>query len=169
MAKPRRLLLAAFAAWTICVALGLACRAPLTSDEAAYALIARGDGESWLYRSRGVVAMARAGLLLGDNEIALRLVPTLASLSFVLAVFAVGRRAFSPRVGAASAAVLAGAHPFVLRGFELLGDVPAAACLLVRSRSSPASSPLNHRRVIGSSARHRCSRPRFTCVTAARR
>jgi 4-amino-4-deoxy-L-arabinose transferase-like glycosyltransferase len=124
------LLLAAFAAWTICVALGLACRAPLTSDEAAYALIARGDGESWLYRSRGVVAMARAGLLLGDDEIALRLVPTLASLSFVLAVFAVGRRAFSPRVGAASAAVLAGAHPFVLRGFELLGDVPAAACLL---------------------------------------
>jgi hypothetical protein len=124
------LLLAAFAAWTTCVALGLACRAPLTSDEAAYALIARGDGESWLYRSRGVVAMARVGLLLGDDEIALRLVPTLASLSFVLAVFAVGRRAFSPRVGAASAAVLAGAHPFVLRGFELLGDVPAAACLL---------------------------------------
>ncbi len=127
---PRRLLVAAVIAWSACVAIGLLCRAPLTSDEAAYALLARGDGETWLYRSRGVVVLARLGLALGDDELALRLVPTLASLPLVLAVAAVGRRAFGAWTGAIAAAVIAGAHPFVLRGFELLGDLPAAACVL---------------------------------------
>jgi len=130
MVSPRRLVLAALLAWSISATAGLLCRSPLATDEAAYALIARGDGASWLYRSRGVVVMARAGLALGDSELALRLLPTLVSLLFVLAVAAVGRRAFGARVGAIAAAVIAGAHPFLLRSFELLGDLPAAACLL---------------------------------------
>jgi hypothetical protein len=129
----RRLLFAAFAAWTISVTIGLLCRAPLTSDEAAYALIARGDGEAWLYRSRGVVALAELGAWLagdGGDERVLRLPMLLAGLPLVLAVGAVGGRAFGARVGAIAASIIAGAHPFVLRGFELLGDVPATACLL---------------------------------------
>jgi hypothetical protein len=120
----------ACAAWVVSVAIGLSVRAPLTSDEAAYALLARGSAVDWLYRSRGVVAIARVGIALGGSDIALRLVPTLVSGSLVIAVAAVGRRAFGPWVGAGSAAVIAGAHPFVLRGFELLGDLPATACLL---------------------------------------
>jgi hypothetical protein len=129
----RRLVFAAFAAWTISVAIGLLCRAPLTGDEAAYALIARGDGEAWLYRSRGVVAFAELGAWLagGDaDERLLRLPMLVAGLPLVFAVAAVGSRAFGARAGAIAAAIIAGAHPFVLRGFELLGDVPATACLL---------------------------------------
>ncbi len=128
--SPRRLLLAAFVAWLVSTVIGLAFAAPLTSDEAAYALIARGDGPDWLYRSRGVVELARLGLVFGGGDLAVRIVPMLASLPLVLAVAAVGRRAFGPWVGAGAAAVIAGAHPFVLRGFELLGDLPAASCLL---------------------------------------
>ncbi|HEY1548854.1 MAG TPA: glycosyltransferase family 39 protein [Kofleriaceae bacterium] len=150
---PRRLLFAAFAAWTISVAIGLLCRAPLTSDEAAYALIARGDGEAWLYRSRGVVALAEVGRWLagdGGDERLLRLPMLVAGLPFVLAVGAVGRRAFGARTGAIAAAIIAGAHPFVLRGFELLGDIPATACLLgaiaiaLRELADPDRPPTYH-------------------------
>ena len=124
-------MIAAVVAWITSVSIGLAFAAPLTGDEAAYALLARGDGADWLYRSRGVVVLARLGLALGGGDLGLHVVSMVASLPLVLAVAAVGRRAFGPWIGAAAAAVIAGAHPFVVgRGFELLGDLPATACLL---------------------------------------
>jgi 4-amino-4-deoxy-L-arabinose transferase-like glycosyltransferase len=127
---PRRVFIAALVAWAILVGLGLVLGGPLTPDESAYALLARGVDVDWLYRPRGVVLLAHVGVALGGSEPALRLVMALASFGLPCGVAAVGRRAFGPWVGAWSAAIVVGAHAFVLRAPELLGDVPAASCLL---------------------------------------
>ena len=55
------------------VAIGLAMHAPLHGDEASYAVLARGDATGWVYRSRGVVALAHVGLWLGGGDLAMRL------------------------------------------------------------------------------------------------
>ncbi|HEX7835973.1 MAG TPA: hypothetical protein VF469_00855, partial [Kofleriaceae bacterium] len=47
-----------------------------------------------------------------------------------VAAFALGRAAFSARTGAWAAALVAGAHPMVMRSAQLLSDLPAAACLV---------------------------------------
>ena len=65
--SPRALFAIAFACWCACVVLGLAAGAPLTGDEAAYALLARGVDATWIYRPVGLVAIARVGALLGDS------------------------------------------------------------------------------------------------------
>jgi hypothetical protein len=127
--SPRQLLLASLAAWGVAVAVAIACNAPLHGDEASYAVIARGDGD-WLYRSRGVAALARLGMALGGSELAVRLGCIVLGFGAVVSTFLLGRAFGGDKVGAWSAAVVAGAHPFVLRAGELLGDVPAAAATL---------------------------------------
>lgn len=117
-------------AWAIVAAMNLVAGPPLGHDEAAFASVARGDGPDWLNRSRGVVALARFGLALGGVEWQLRLASAIVGLGVVLAVYAIGRAAFSARTGAWAAAVIAGAHPMVLRNAELLGDLPATAGVL---------------------------------------
>jgi hypothetical protein len=47
----------------------------------------------------------------------------------VVAAWLVGSR-LSPRAGGWAALVIAGAHPMVLRSAELIGDLPATACVL---------------------------------------
>lgn len=126
----RRLLAAALVAWGIVAALNLVLGPPLGHDEAAFAVVARGDGPIWLYRSRGVVALARLGLALGGADWQLRLVSAIAGLGVVLAVHAVGRAVFDARAGAWAAAVIATAHPMLLRNAQLLGDLPATAAML---------------------------------------
>jgi hypothetical protein len=128
----RRLVLAALAVWLAVTAIGLWLGPPLGHDEAAFAAIARGDAPPWfwLYRSSGTVAIARLGVALGGAEWQVRLLSAALSPAVVIAVFAVGRAAFTARTGAWAAAVIAGAHPMVLRGYQLLSDLPATACLL---------------------------------------
>lgn len=127
-----RLVLAALAVWLGVTVVGLGLGPPLGHDEAAFAAIARGDAPPWfwLYRSSGTVAIARIGVALGGAEWQLRLLSAALSPAVVIAVFAVGRAAFTARTGAWAAAVIAGAHPMVLRGYQLLSDLPATACLL---------------------------------------
>jgi hypothetical protein len=126
----RRLLAAALLGWMTLAAIGVAAGHALGHDEAAYAVTARDGGDPWIYRSDGMALIARLGLLIGPAEAQLRLVSALLSGAALLAVFAVGRRACSARTGAWATALLAGAHPMVLRNAELLSDLPAMAAIL---------------------------------------
>jgi hypothetical protein len=122
--RDRWLIFAAFAAWLVVAISMAALDLPLKHDEAQYAVAARGDA-SWLYLSVGTVELARLGLWLGDGP---RLVAIAMNASIVLATWWLGRAAFDGRVGALAAAVIAGAHPFVLRAADLVADLPAASC-----------------------------------------
>jgi 4-amino-4-deoxy-L-arabinose transferase-like glycosyltransferase len=126
---PRRLVIASLAVWIICLALDLIAGAPLAHDEAAYALLARDGHEQWLYRPIGLVALGKVGLALGGSDLAMRASSALLSLALISAIAALGKR-FGEWTGAWAVAVIAGTHAFVLRGFQLLNDIPAAACLL---------------------------------------
>lgn len=128
----RRLVAAAIAAWLVAAAIGLVIGPPLGHDEAAFAIVARGDqpAGAWLYRSDGTVAIARLGVALGAADWQLRLASAVLGTAIVIAAYAVGRAAFTARTGGWAAVVVAGAHPMALRSTHLLGDLPAAAALL---------------------------------------
>ena len=126
---PRRLVIASLVVWIVCVVLSLLVSAPLTHDEAAYALLARDGHEQWLYRPIGLVAIGKLGIALGGSDLAMRAASAVLSITLIVAVAALGKR-LGPWTGAWSAALIAGTHAFVLRGFQLLNDVPATACLL---------------------------------------
>jgi len=128
----RRLMTAALLAWIAMAVLGLVFGPVLGHDEAAFALAARGRAPAgvWLYRSDGTVAIAKLGVLLGGAVWQLRLASAVLGLTVVLGIAAVGRAAFSARTGAWAAALIAGAHPMVLRAAELLSDLPATGCVL---------------------------------------
>ncbi|HTR52506.1 MAG TPA: glycosyltransferase family 39 protein [Kofleriaceae bacterium] len=130
MTFERRLLFAALGAWLVVTVLGVVSGPPLGHDEAAFSVIARGGGSAWLYRSSGVVALAKIGVALGGRAWVMRLPTGLAGFGVPLGAWAVGRRAFGARTGAWAAAVLAGAHPMMMRSAELIGDLPATACML---------------------------------------
>ncbi len=126
---PRQLVLAALVVWCSCIGLMWWMACPLTGDEAAYALLARGRGGGWLYRPLGFVAFARLGAGLGDSELALRIPSAIVACLLIPAVYAVGRT-LGTWVGAWAAAIIAGTHTFVLRGPALLTDLPSTMCLL---------------------------------------
>lgn len=128
----RRLVAAALVAWLTVAVIGVVLGPPLGHDEAAFAIVARGDPPpgGWLYRSDGTVALARIGVALGGADWQLRLASAALGAAIVVAAFAVGRAAFTARTGAWAAALVAGAHPMALRSAQLLGDLPAAAALL---------------------------------------
>ena len=71
-----------------------------------------------------------SALWLGGALWQLRLASAVLGTLAIVAAYAVGRAAFSARTGAWAAAVLAGAHPMVLRSAELLSDLPAMAGVL---------------------------------------
>ena len=126
----RQIFGAALGAWLIVGTLALLGGPPLGHDEAAYAVAARGDAPAWNYRSSGMITIARIGLALGGSNAALRIVALLAGAGVIVAAYALGRAAFDARTGAWAAAVLATAHPMASRSAELIGDLPATACLL---------------------------------------
>ena len=126
----RRLLLAAAIAWFAIAVFTIVLGPPLGHDESAFAVAARGDGPAWVYRSIGVRVIAEVGVALGGAEWQLRLTSALLGTGLILAVFALGRATLSPRTGAWAACILAGAHPLALRSSELIGDIPATACIL---------------------------------------
>ena len=117
-------------AWLAVGVLALLSGPPLGHDEAAYAVAARGDAPAWTYRSTGMIAIARVGLALGGSELALRAVALVVGTGVLVGAFALGKAAFDARTGAWAAAVLATAHPMAARSAELIGDLPATACLL---------------------------------------
>lgn len=126
-----KLLAAALLGWAAVAIASLIAGPPLGHDEAAFALLARGDAPDWLYRSRGVVALGELGVALGGADWQLRLPGAVLGLALVPAVYLVGRAAYSPRIGAWAAAVIAGAYPMLSRNADLLGDVPATAFVLI--------------------------------------
>jgi dolichyl-phosphate-mannose-protein mannosyltransferase len=126
----RQIVAAALVAWFAVGMLALASGPPLGHDEAAYAVAARGDAPAWAYRSTGMIAIARVGLALGGSELALRAVALVLGAGVLVGAFALGTAAFDRRTGAWAAAVLATAHPMAIRSAELIGDLPATACLL---------------------------------------
>ena len=119
----------ALLAWLAIAITSLVTGPPLGHDEAAFGLAARGDGPAWLYRSTGAIWIAKVGVALGGGEVALRLASALLGLGLVAATWLVGSR-LSPRAGGWAALVIAGAHPMTLRAAELIGDLPATACVL---------------------------------------
>ncbi|MEO8550938.1 MAG: hypothetical protein ABI678_13225 [Kofleriaceae bacterium] len=52
---------AALIAWFVVGVIALVTGPPFGHDEAAYAVAARGDAPAWVYRSAGMVAVARVG------------------------------------------------------------------------------------------------------------
>ena len=131
MTFERRLVVGAVVAWLVVTLLAILCGPSLGHDEAAFAVAARGGGPVWLYRSAGVIELAKLGVWLGGAEWQLRLVSAVLGVGVVAATWLVARAAFDTRVAAWSAAVVAGAHPMVLRSAELIGDLPATAAVLV--------------------------------------
>jgi 4-amino-4-deoxy-L-arabinose transferase-like glycosyltransferase len=117
-------------AWFVVGVLALASGPPLGHDEAAYAVAARGDAPAWNYRSTGMIAIARAALALGGSTFALRGLALVLGAGVLVAACALGKAAFDARTGAWAAVVLATAHPMAARSAELIGDLPATACLL---------------------------------------
>jgi len=130
MPAERRLLYAALAAWAVIAVVSLIVAPPLGHDESAFALMARGGAPAWLYRSTGVITIAKIGVALGGSDFAMRIASAVLGLGLVVAVWAVGRAAFDDRVGAWAAAVVVGGHWMALRSVELIGDIPATACVL---------------------------------------
>lgn len=127
---PRRVVHASMAVWAACVVLQWLTSPPLSHDESAYAILARDGVHTWLYRPIGMVAIARIGIELGGGEIALRMTSVVLGLALIPAVAILGRH-FSAWTGAWSAAVIAGSHVFLLRGFQLLNDIPVTACIVL--------------------------------------
>ena len=116
--------------WFAVGVLALASGPPLGHDEAAYAVAARGDAPTWNYRSTGMIVIARAGLALGGSDLALRALALVLGAGMLVAAFALGKVVYAERTGAWAAVVLATAHPMAARSAELIGDLPATACLL---------------------------------------
>src|SRR6266550_7883555 len=109
MTRERWLFVVTVKTWILIALLSLLCSPPLGHDEAQYAVAARADESPWLYLSPGTVAIARIGILLGGSDWALRLLPIVLGSGVVVAAWLLGRVAFDERVGAWSAAVVAGA------------------------------------------------------------
>jgi hypothetical protein len=122
----RRLVLGAMFAWLAVAIANLITDSILGYDESAFATIARGDElPDLLYRSRGVVATAKLGMLLGDQAWQVRLPFVIVCLALPLVVFALGRAAYDARAGAWAAAIVACGHQLLGRNAHVLGDIPA--------------------------------------------
>jgi 4-amino-4-deoxy-L-arabinose transferase-like glycosyltransferase len=107
---------------------------PLGHDESQYALGARdmlaGVEQRWFYASAGMNALAVPGVLAGGSEYALRVIPFVFGIGFVLATWQLARRTFGDATAAWVVAVLAGSRSYIRYNVELLSDMPAAACLI---------------------------------------
>jgi len=127
---PRRVVLASMAVWFLCVVTQWLIGPPLSSDEAAYAILARDGQTIWLYRPIGTIAIAQIALFFGTSEHALRVPSVVLGMAFPLGLALLGNR-FGRWTGAWAVALIVTSHTFLMRGFQLLNDLPAGACLLV--------------------------------------
>src|SRR5262249_43408050 len=127
---PRKILLVAVTAWLVVAILALVTGPPLGHDEAAFATAARGGAPPWLYRSIGVIWIAKVGVALGGADLAARIASVALGVSVVLATYLAGAALSGARTGAWAAAAIATAHPMVIRSAELIGDLPATACMV---------------------------------------
>jgi len=137
-ASPSRLDRLVFAAglavWVVNAVILLCSGYLLGHDEAQYALAAKdllaGSAPRWFYLSYGMNAIAAPGMLAGGSETALRLVPFVLGIGFVLAVWQLARRTVGGASAAWVVAVLASSRMYPRLSVELLSDMPAAACLI---------------------------------------
>ncbi|HEY5926279.1 MAG TPA: glycosyltransferase family 39 protein [Kofleriaceae bacterium] len=108
--------------------------APLRDDEAQYALAAQdfldGVPARWFYVSTGMNALAVPGVLLGGDEITLRIMPLVVGACFFALTALLAVRAFGPMTAAWSMAILAGSRSVIQRTSELLSDLPAAGFMI---------------------------------------
>jgi 4-amino-4-deoxy-L-arabinose transferase-like glycosyltransferase len=122
------------AVWIANALILLVSRYPLGHDEAQYAISARdwlaGAELRWFYLSYGMNVLAAPGVLAGASELALRLVPFVLGIGFVLACWWVARRVFTETTAAWAVLVVACSRPYTRFSIDLLSDMPAAACLL---------------------------------------
>jgi len=130
----RIVLAAGLVAWVLNAAYLWGSAWTLGHDEAQYAIAAQDliDGEPvrWNYLSVGMSLIAAPGVLAGGSALALRLVPVLLGIAFVLVVARLARSAFGAPAAAWSVAVLAASSAVAKRAAELLSDLPAATFLL---------------------------------------
>jgi hypothetical protein len=130
----RTIVVAGLVAWIVNAVVLWATAAPLGDNEALYARAAQlhVDGEPipWHYMSKGMLVVADPGMLAGGSERALRIVPLLLGIGFVLAAALFARRMAGVAVAAWLVPVLAASLSIAKRSAELLSDMPSAACLL---------------------------------------
>jgi hypothetical protein len=128
------LVVAAFAVWIACGAIRWVTSPPLGHDEARYALSARGrlagEPRRWVYVPVGMDVLAAPGVLAGDTERTLRVIPALLGLAFLVAAWRVAAELGDATSAGWAVAVLAGASPLSRFQIDLLSDLPSAACLL---------------------------------------
>lgn len=126
MTFERRVVLVALLAWLAVAIANLVTDPIFGYDESAFSTLARGDEmPELLYRSRGVVAAAKLGLVVGEHAWQVRLPFVLVCLGLPLVVFALGRAAYDTRTGAWAALVVACGHQLLGRNAHVLGDIPA--------------------------------------------
>lgn len=108
-------------------------RPPLGHDEAVYALRARyyaGEGSAlgyWNpYRAVGLPLLARLVWPIGDSDVYLRTLVLAISASGILVTWAWGRRFFGARAALLAAVVLATTPTYLMVGYLIYVDVPAA-------------------------------------------
>jgi hypothetical protein len=125
---------AGLAAWLATSVILWATGAPLGDNEARYAssaqLLLDGDPPRYNYLSRGMAVVAAPGVLAGGSERALRFLPLLLGVGFVLAAALVARRALGDVVAAWLVGVLAATISIARRGADLLSDLPSAGFFL---------------------------------------
>jgi hypothetical protein len=128
------LCLGGFAAWTANALVRWISSTPLMHDEAQYALDARdllqGEASRWIYTSPGMQAIAVPGVIAGGDERALRLLPVLLGIGFLIAAWYTARRWFGATTAAWTVAVLGSAPQLLRASASLLSDLPSTACLL---------------------------------------
>ncbi|MDX2086579.1 MAG: glycosyltransferase family 39 protein [Kofleriaceae bacterium] len=130
----RSVFAAGLLAWLVAALVTCLWGAPLGHDEAQYALAASdllgGRPLRWNYLSQGMLAVAVPGVAAGGSELALRVVPLILGVAFLLAAANLARRVTTPSTAAWLVAIMAASIGFAKRNAELLSDMPAAAGLL---------------------------------------
>lgn len=130
----RAAVLGAFAVWITCAAIRWYTPTPLAHDEARYALATKDFIESrparWVYVSSGMLAVGAPGILAGGSDRALRVLPLLLGLGFLVAAWRAGCAIGGPETGAWTAAVVVGIGQLAQLQSDLLSDLPSAGCLL---------------------------------------
>ncbi len=121
--------------WIVNALLRWCLDAPLGHDEARYAIDSKavldGSGGRFVYSSAGMALLAMPGILGGATEQALRALPVLFGIGFLVAAWLVAMVTSGAITAAWVVGVLAGSHQLAKHSSELLSDLPSATCLLV--------------------------------------
>jgi 4-amino-4-deoxy-L-arabinose transferase-like glycosyltransferase len=133
--RTRVLLVGAWLTWIVCSAVHWTSGAPLGHDEARYAIASRdllaGDDARWAYVPPGMQVIAMPGVAGGGGERALRLLPVLLSLLFLLVLERIARAVGTRETAAWTVALAAATGPLVRLSSDVLSDIPSTGLLLV--------------------------------------